>query len=257
MQHEDERSDAAQLLYRVKSVLSLYEEAGLGAAREASFLRSCSEMIEKRGTVTVNMTRWLDALLAQGGPQRPSDESADLADRLDALLPEAGIHAEFISSTVQRLRSGRTISERHTAAVEKVAQRILDARSKGDLTEGETRALSFARIVLFGYSTSYTRERPQTFANAHAVCEKIERGEKIGRVEWDALVSAATRLKDIANPKFSVGDLVYLKTQDKPVLIVGLPDSSDDGTVSYSVLCDGQILQVSQAYLRTRFPRGG
>ena len=248
------QGDEELLICRVKSLLDRYESAGQVSTREADFLRACKKMIETRGRVTPNMERWLNSLMAAGSPVAPAVESLALAAKMQDLLPEAGVHSEFLVGTIARLQSGKSISDRYRAAVDKVVLWIESSREKGSLTANELRALSMAKRILDGYTLHYRIERSLSFNTAYRICRKFEMGEEINRAEWQTLVSVAARVREAAYPKFEVGDLAYVK--GRPVLILSPIDVDNYGSVLYNVLDEGVSVKFLSSDLRSRAPRG-
>jgi hypothetical protein len=249
-------SDQPAQIDQVRAVIAQFEAIGLSDHREADFLRSCESMLSLRGRVTPGMERWMLHILETGGPKMPTPATLDEIRRIEEYLPDAGVQEDLLLSARDLLKFGRELTARHREAVEDVILRISRSRREGDLREGELRALAFSRQVLDGYPLVYRRERYRSFETAYAVCNKFESGEKVTRVDWEALVSVAARLRDIAHPKFEIGDLLYAKHLDKIVVVVSLPAPGSNGEVCYRVLLDGALTMVNQAGLRTRIPRG-
>ena len=248
-------NEHAPLIERVRSLISDFERAGRGERREVSFLRSCEEMISKRGGVTANMSRWLDHILQKGGPKEPSEAAREEIERLESYLPDAGVHAEIIQNACDILRDGREISERFRETLSDTLLVIERSRREGPLRVNEARALGFARTVLDGYSVGYRSERPRSFSVGYEVCNKFEAGQEVSRTDWNALTSAAPRLREIANPRFEVGELLYHKPLGKIVVVTSLPEPDARGDVCYNVLVDGEVKLTPLVSLRVRIPR--
>jgi len=248
------QDDEETLVCQIKSLLAKYESAGQASTREVDFLQACVRMMQTSGRVTPNMERWLNSLLAAGGPSAPTDESLALAAKLQDLLTEAGVHTEFLEGTIARVQSGKPISARYRAAVDKVVLWIEGSREKGALTADELRALSMSKRILDGYAMHYRMERSSSFNTAYGICKKFEMGEEINRAEWQTLVSVAARVREAAYPKFEVGDLAYCS--GRPVLILSPIDVDNFGNIVYNILDDGMSVKFRAADLRSRTPRG-
>ena len=241
---------------KIAAVIAAFEAAGLSDSREVSFLRSCDQMLAKRGHVTPQMHGWLDQLLKSGGPRLPSAEDAELADLLASSVEEAGTQSKFMSNVIARLRAGQPIGDRQRKAVLDLHERVQRTRGMGDLTQSELRAMSLAHLVRLGYSHGYISARPGSFIRADEIWVRFRDTGFINRVDWETISTIMARLRDVAYPKHSPGDLLYLKPHHVPVVVIDPVSVNEWGTVGHNVLIEGRQLFVSLDLLRTRAPRG-
>lgn len=248
--------DAVNRLYRVKSLQAAFDERRPGS-RESQFLATCVHMLEGRGYVTSNMQRWLDDLLAKGGPTDPKQEDIALAEQLAETAPHAGVNQAFMDDMIARLRAGTPLTDRQRAAVLELHGKIKKGLAQGNvgLNPDEIRAMGLAEKVFYGYDVDYRTTYFATFKRAASVIEKFKSQGSINRMDWITLTEAMPRLKEVAQPKFESGSLAYYPAFDKMVVICGTPDVDQWGRVAYNVLMDGNVKMIGSSQLKKRAPR--
>ena len=248
--------DAVNRLYRVKTLQAAFDERRPGS-REAQFLGACVDMLEKRGYVTANMQRWLDDLLEKGGPAEPKQDDLALAEQLAETAQHAGVSQEFMDDMIARLRAGTPLTDRQRAAVLELHEKIKKELAQGNvgLSQDEIRAMGLSEKVFYGYDVDYRATYFSTFKRAASVIEKFKSQGSINRMDWTTLTEAMPRLREIAQPKFETGALVYYSAFDKMVVVCGTPDVDQWGRVAYNVLVDGNVKMIGSSQLKKRAPR--
>ena len=171
-------------------------------------------------------------------------------------VAEAGTQSQFMSNMIARLRAGQPIGDRQRKAVIDLHARVQKVRGMGDLTQDELRAMSLAHLVRVGYSHGYISARPGSFIRADEIWVRFRDTGFINRVDWETISSVMTRLRDIAYPKHSPGDLLYLKPRCVPVIVLDPVTVNEWGSIGHKVLCEGNQVFVALDLLRTRAPRG-
>ena len=242
---------AVNLLYRVKLAHEAHIARSPGA-RETQFLGACADMIQKRGAVTYNMQTWLNQILERH--ERPvSEESIALAASLEDAATRVGTMGGFLRDIAERLRSNQTINDWQREAALKVRENAWDR----ELGEGERYAMSHTHGVQQCYSMTYMADHYGRFQRAQVIMQAFAENGTITWAEWMDITSTMGRLRELAEPKFSKGDLVFVAGSNSgPFIILDLP-IPHNGQICYPALSpNGTRDMVVASNLRKRAPRG-
>ena len=250
------KSQAIRLAQSIQT-LEAFKAAGyMSHESKLTFIQDMIRRLKRGKTLSKRQRDWLDNIIEEGVPEPKGD--VEYIAKIDEALNTEGVLQEdrevLISFRGKTIR-GWDLSEKQLAWCNKIIKKAEHLRV-GDYWKPDQPTTERIRLAVsceICYSSAYWGTHPGG-ARALSRAKAWINGNTASIDEWTVtklFKAVSGRLRDLENPKFSAGDLIYVARN--PGVVVSGPVPLPVG-VCYDILVDGRIdrIHVNRIYKTLR-----
>ena len=253
------RKSAALRLSQATQLFSDFTAAGLADSYQGKFIRDAVVRLERGRGLSKKQRNWLDNLIEDGVPAPKNTEEVA---RLEAAAAVVGMEgtSHILLEFANKYRNGWNLSEKQSAFMNKLLAQSDELKASGPFVpDVETvEKLKVCIQLAKARNSVYWETHAGTRSALARAAEWIEwnetpaadRGSRPNLDEWcvnKLLKSFHSKLGEVANPRFTVGEMRWLWVDGgyKVAVVSSGPHINERGVIVYDALVEGQLVRTA------------